>query len=163
MNIETELRQQLAGRLPALADMELERHGDRVYRLQKMHVERYANQGVVLLGDTAHVTHPAAGLGMNMALQDAETLAEELSRAFQGQSSLDDAYLNYERIRRQINQSVINRANFMAWQMWSPSIWGFLGRTCIFIMLQLLPFIRQKLARSLAWANAGIQSPTRAT
>lgn len=155
-----ELSQQLSRRLPALVGVELEQHGDHIYRLQKMHVERYAYKGVVLLGDAAHITHPAAGLGMNMALQDADTLASELLRAFQGECSFDDAYSAYENIRRPINQNVINRANFMAWQMWSPTFLGFLGRSSIFTLLQVLPFIRQKLAKSLAWANAGIQEPT---
>lgn len=154
-----DLRKELARCLPLLADLEgLERHGEHVYRLQKMHATQYAAHGVVLLGDAAHVTHPAAGQGMNMALQDSETLAGQISRALYYTGSLDQAYANYEQIRRPINQSVMDQADFMAWQLWSPSGLGFLGRTLYAGTLRyLLPFIHRRITSSITWGVAGIQ------
>lgn len=157
---KSELHRQLIRRLPSLADVELEQHGEHIYRIQKMHAKEYANKGIVLLGDAAHVTHPAAGQGMNMALQDAEILAKQLQRAFSGECSLDNAYTTYESIRRPLNQSVINRAHYMAWLIWSPSILGFLDRTLRMATLRFLfPFKYQQLTRSLAWGISGIQQP----
>lgn len=156
---EAQLRDQLAERLPSLKDLKgLERHGEHVYRMQKMHVTRYHAKGAVLLGDAAHVTHPAAGQGMNMALQDADALAEEISQALKRNGRLDEAFTRYEEIRRPINQGVIDRANFMAWQMWTPSPLAFLGRTVYAATLRyVLPFIYRKITRSIAWGVAGLQ------
>jgi 2-polyprenyl-6-methoxyphenol hydroxylase-like FAD-dependent oxidoreductase len=158
-NLSTEaLHHELTDRLPLLSDLQgLERHGEHLYRMQKMHVTRYADKGVVLLGDSAHVTHPAAGQGMNMALQDADTLAAEIARALKGGGRLDEALVRYEGIRRPINQGVIDRANFMAWQLWAPSIPAFVGRTLYAGTLKyLLPFIYRRITASIAWGVAGV-------
>jgi 2-polyprenyl-6-methoxyphenol hydroxylase-like FAD-dependent oxidoreductase len=158
---QLELLQQLAKHVPQLANVEhLEQHGEHIYRMRKMHAERYAQKGIVLVGDSAHLTHSAGGQGMNMALQDAEALASTLHTAFHEQSALDDAYAAYEQVRRPLNQSVIERANFMAWQLWSPSVLAFLGRTLFTsIPRYLLPFVYKRVTRSLAWGNAGIVMP----
>lgn len=59
-----ELKQALVKHVPALADLEgLERHGEHIYKPQRMHAEAYARKGVVLVGDAAHVTHPAGWPG----------------------------------------------------------------------------------------------------
>lgn len=152
------LLRELVDRLPMLRDLQgLERHGEHIYKMQKMHVTRYADKGIVLLGDAAHVTHPAAGQGMNMALQDAETLASEVSEVMNGHGTLDEAFARYEKIRRPINQGVIDRANFMAWQLWAPSIPAFVGRTLYAATLKyLLPFIYRRITSSIAWGVAGI-------
>lgn len=158
---EDALRQHLANRHPDLKDLEaLEKHGEHIYRMRNMHAISYTNKGVVLLGDAIHLTHAAGGLGMNMALQDAETLADELASAFQEQISLELAYRNYERIRRPINQAVIERAEFMSRQLWTPSKMAFLRRSLMLaIPRYLLPFVSQRITYSLAWRNAGIPMP----
>ena len=43
--------------------------------------QRYFDERLVLLGDTAHVVHPLAGLGLNLGLIDAAALVDVLSDA----------------------------------------------------------------------------------
>ena len=156
---QEELCSRLAKLWPALAEVKgYEHHGEHIYRMRRMHVSRYARLGVVLVGDAAHLTHAAGGQGMNMALQDAETLAEELSKHLAGQCSFDEACEVYEQQRRPLNQAVIERANFMAKQLWVPTMPTFMKRTAMSVMLRyMLPFVYKPVTRSLAWNNAGIE------
>ncbi|GCE14925.1 nitroreductase/quinone reductase family protein [Tengunoibacter tsumagoiensis] len=162
MMTEEALLHQLIKRNPRLGDLKgIEKQGEHIYRMRKMHAPTYAAKGVVLLGDAAHVTHAAGGLGMNMALQDAHTLAAELASAFQHRVSFDQAYSNYERLRYPVNQGVIDRAEFMSKQLWTPSQRAFWGRALsLAIPHYLLPFLWKKITTSLAWRNAGILTPT---
>jgi len=161
---QEELCRRLAKRWPALAEIKgYEYHGEHIYRMRRMHVSCYAQRGIVLVGDAAHLMHPAGGQGMNMALQDAETLAEELSKSLAGQCSLEEAYQVYETQRRPLNQAVIKRANFLAQQLWVPSLPAFIGRTTLSVVPRyLLPFVYKRVMVSLAWGNSGVerQKPT---
>jgi len=59
----------------------LETSPRRAFALQRQHVLRYAQPGVALIGDAAHVIHPLAGQGVNLGLQDAAVLATEVLAA----------------------------------------------------------------------------------
>jgi 2-octaprenylphenol hydroxylase len=48
------------------------------FPLRLLHAERYAVEGVVLVGDSAHVVHPLAGQGLNLGLADAQALVDVL-------------------------------------------------------------------------------------
>jgi len=54
--------------------------GDPVHvgRIEEVDLDRFVDQRVVLVGDTAHATSPSMAQGASMALEDALTLAGEL-------------------------------------------------------------------------------------
>lgn len=54
---------------------------------------------VVLLGDAAHAMEPFGGLGGSMAMEDAYVLAGELFKTSKGKTSLEDAFLKYQKER----------------------------------------------------------------
>ncbi|GIH22227.1 monooxygenase [Acrocarpospora phusangensis] len=54
--------------------------------------------GLALVGDAAHCVHPMAGQGMNAAIADAWTLAEQLTDLTP--AAVDDALARYDAIRR---------------------------------------------------------------
>ena len=68
----------------------------------------YAGPRCALLGDAAHAVHPMAGLGANLGLGDAATLAELLGDLPPGHDAGDPAVLRrYARWRRSENTPVI--------------------------------------------------------
>ena len=59
------------------------------------------------LGDALHTMSPAAGLGANTALYDAEILAERLGDAVNGKMSLPQAIAAYEQLMREQSSAAI--------------------------------------------------------
>ena len=53
----------------------------RVQKLQVVHAAEQVRRGLVLLGQSAHSLHPAGAQGFNLALRDAEILAQFLTEA----------------------------------------------------------------------------------
>ena len=129
-----ELKTRLSERLPQFKDLEIDEHGMHFYKLQKMHAAKYSEGNLALVGDAAHVTHPAGGQGMNMGIQDADELARQLLAYF-------------------------NRAQFMSWLLWSPKWSPYLGRTFYAWLLRILPPVYNKVTSSIAWSIAGLTPP----
>jgi 2-octaprenylphenol hydroxylase len=77
----------------------------RAFPLRRAHAERYCRERFVLVGDAAHVVHPLAGMGANLGLLDAATLAEivESARGAQRDIGLMQTLRCYERWRRSEN------------------------------------------------------------
>jgi len=73
----SELQAAVQGRL-GVVSVDGER---RAFALWRRHANRYIAHRTVLVGDAAHVTHPLAGLGVNLGILDAAALAETLSDA----------------------------------------------------------------------------------
>jgi 2-polyprenylphenol 6-hydroxylase len=86
-----------AARLMALADADFQHALGRAFEhtlgdvleigkrvslpLRQRHAKRYAEPGLVLIGDAAHTIHPLAGQGVNLGFLDAAVLAEVLLQA----------------------------------------------------------------------------------
>ncbi len=67
--------------LRQLGEFELEFAVPQVYQPQWQHSQRYFAQRIVLVGDSAHTTHPVAGQGVNLGIRDAYTLAQVIQSA----------------------------------------------------------------------------------
>jgi anthraniloyl-CoA monooxygenase len=61
--------------------------------------ERWFRDRVVLLGDAVHTAHFSVGSGTKMAMEDAVVLASELTWVARGDKGLDDAFVDYQRVR----------------------------------------------------------------
>ncbi len=75
------------------------------FPLKRQHAQQYVKQGVVLVGDAAHMINPLAGQGVNIGLLDAAALAEVLVEADKkGQDIADlNVLKRYETMRRHEN------------------------------------------------------------
>lgn len=86
---------------PSLGRLALE-HGPSAYPLAFGIARRFRATRLALLGDAAHVIHPLAGQGLNLALASAAALAEEATQALRLglDPGSDDVLAAYERRRR---------------------------------------------------------------
>jgi 2-octaprenyl-3-methyl-6-methoxy-1,4-benzoquinol hydroxylase len=87
-------------------------HGS--FPLRRQHAQQYCKDGVVLIGDSAHMINPLAGQGVNIGLLDATVLAEELIKARQlGETLWDSNVLGrYEKRRRPHNLVMMQTMDF---------------------------------------------------
>jgi 2-octaprenylphenol hydroxylase len=83
------------------------------YKLILRHANDYIMQGVALIGDSAHTMHPLAGQGVNLGIQDALALTEEIEHALsRGLSPGDEFELRrYQRKRKPHNLAMITIIN----------------------------------------------------
>ncbi|MEC9340954.1 MAG: FAD-dependent monooxygenase [Pseudomonadota bacterium] len=77
----------------------------RRFTLRRLAATRYVANRIALVGDAAHVVHPLAGLGANLALEDAFALAELLA-AHSGDPGDSALLRRYERWRQSQNAPV---------------------------------------------------------
>ncbi len=75
------------------------------FPLKRQHAQNYVKQGVVLVGDAAHMINPLAGQGVNIGLLDAAALGEVLVDAAKKGLALGDLSVlkRYEQLRRNEN------------------------------------------------------------
>lgn len=75
------------------------------FPLRRQHALHYTKEGVVLIGDAAHMIHPLAGQGVNIGLLDAAALSQVLVTAKHSAKDIGAAKVlqEYEKLRRQNN------------------------------------------------------------
>jgi 2-polyprenyl-6-methoxyphenol hydroxylase-like FAD-dependent oxidoreductase len=85
-----------------------------LYRLAQQHAETYVAEKMALVGDAAHVVHPAGGQGMSLAIQDAAALADAAGPVLT-QGAADDelqrGLVSYEGERRPLNAKAMTTAH----------------------------------------------------
>jgi 2-octaprenyl-3-methyl-6-methoxy-1,4-benzoquinol hydroxylase len=87
-------------------------HGS--FPLRRQHAQQYYKEGVVLVGDSAHMINPLAGQGVNIGLLDAAVLAEEILNGLANNESIWRASLlkRYEHRRRNHNLVMMQTMDF---------------------------------------------------
>ena len=75
------------------------------FPLRRQHAQQYALEGLVLVGDAAHMIHPLAGQGVNIGMLDAASLAEVLLMAHANGEALESLSVlkRYEQQRKRHN------------------------------------------------------------
>jgi 2-polyprenyl-6-methoxyphenol hydroxylase-like FAD-dependent oxidoreductase len=114
---EPTLSASLVRRAPILKGMALHMQGAHVYELTRTHAERYAKDGVVLIGDAAHCTNPTAGQGMAMALTDAGMLSELIGGHWQADATpadVDRMLVDYHARQWPANQRLVRHSHWLA-------------------------------------------------
>lgn len=152
---DEELMEKISERLPILKGLELFREHEHAYRMTRMHAETYSKHGAVLIGDAAHLTHASSGQGMNIAIQDADVLSRLIKEGFDGKISLDDAFKLYEKVRRPINEEIIEKANFMSTMVYTKTPMEYNSKILRFSALKLIPGVLDKLGTEMARGISG--------
>jgi 2-octaprenyl-3-methyl-6-methoxy-1,4-benzoquinol hydroxylase len=76
------------------------------FNLQKQHAQHYVQDGLVLIGDAAHMINPLAGQGVNLGFQDIACLDEVITKALNDDRDWWRAEVlrDYEQRRRMANR-----------------------------------------------------------
>lgn len=119
------------------------------FPLRQRHAKAYVQPGVALLGDAAHTLHPLAGQGVNLGLQDVETLATEIERAHNRRISLNDFSIlrRYQRARLGPNLAMMGAMEGFKQLFGSPNAWLQLLRNNGLSGVDHLPWVRNLLAQ----------------
>ena len=118
-----------------------------VIPLIRRHVERYLDDGLVLIGDAAHTIHPLAGQGANLGLMDAATLAEVIDGALLKGHELTNlnALRPYERWRRSENQMMMDAMSFFRHLFDGDQGFKVWLRNNGLSMVDKLPWVKEKI------------------
>lgn len=103
------LKAEILANFPDCLDEILTIEGRAAFPLRRLHAQQYWKPGVVLAGDSAHQINPLAGQGVNLGLQDADTLLRLMLEALDRGEAPDSAEVldRYEQIRRKPNLAMM--------------------------------------------------------
>ncbi len=77
-------------------------------------VDRWVDDGIALLGDSAHTFHPHAGQGLNLSLQDAIVLADVISKGLDAHDTSARSLRQYETRQRMYADVIGMHADYSA-------------------------------------------------
>jgi 2-polyprenyl-6-methoxyphenol hydroxylase-like FAD-dependent oxidoreductase len=122
------LHEYMADRVPQLASARFGRKNAHVYSLSRQLADRFCAPGAALVGDSAHVTHPAGATGMNLAISGAARLAAMvgpllLNGLSNGRQfdALDAALSAYDAERRPAAAAAIEANHQQSLRLWPPN------------------------------------------
>ena len=111
---ESNIKSIIRKRLSIIKEEDLELLNGHVYTLNNSCYNNWYIQGAVLVGDSAHTVHPAGGQGMNLAMKDADCLAESISlEVLKDIDKLDYKLTKYSSQRIKEVRTVQRRTHFM--------------------------------------------------
>ncbi|MFE6049462.1 FAD-dependent monooxygenase [Kitasatospora sp. NPDC056446] len=158
------VRARLCAALPELAEP-IGEQLDSVKRLSLLDVfagsaERWAADGLLLIGDAAHTLGPLGAQGINLALQDAVLAHPVVLRALDSGDAGAEALSAFERVRRPDIERVLKMQKMQAKGMFAepnpvadlirPAVAGLIGRTPV----------GARITRRIAFGNPGIRVRT---
>jgi 3-(3-hydroxy-phenyl)propionate hydroxylase len=142
----------------------------RVYTFHARMADRWRDRRIFLVGDSAHLTPPFAGQGMNSGIRDAHNVAWKLAAVIQ--QRLGPALLDtYEQERRNHAWQMIQLALRMGKVMMPRNFWSAIALQGAFRLLSIVPSARTYFAEMkykpkprfdsgfLARAGNGAESP----
>lgn len=147
------------GRDPLLKGYRFSKRGGHIFKMGLYHCDTYVAEGCALIGDAAHITSPAGGHGMNLAINDAEELADRIGpKLASGEPISMEDLKGYEAERRQANEQALHQAHDIFMRLTGPDIRYRLVRPLFFWMVANIPVIPGRMFKQMV--GLGI-SPSR--
>lgn len=146
---DARFRERVTRRSRLLAGIELTRRGGHhVYRLRRQEAASFIGDHAAIIGDAAHVTHPALGEGMLLAIHDADALAARVVPVLlSDKAALNDALRAFDRKRRRQVRRKINRADWSSRFEVPGAAAGVVGFVSLALAGAAPPFMRNAVAR----------------
>jgi len=135
---------------PLLEGYRFSKQGGHIFKMGLYHCHTYVTEGCALIGDAAHITSPAGGHGMNLAINDAEELADRIGpRLAAGEPISIEDVTAYEAERRQANEEALRQAHELFMRLTGPQLQYRLVRPLFFWTMAHAPAIRRRIAKPL--------------
>lgn len=126
------------------------------YKIAMHHVHDQFRDRVLLLGNSAHTTHPNAAQGFNLALRDVAGLAEVLGQAARQQEDPGSRTTleKYQALRLPDQKRVLAFTGGLARSFYTDSLWLSISRNLGLMATELFPGLKQHVMRQGAGLNS---------
>ncbi|CAH0992868.1 2-octaprenyl-6-methoxyphenol hydroxylase [Sinobacterium norvegicum] len=122
------------------------------YPLQLVEACEQVRTGIVVMGNAAHLLHPVAGQGFNLALRDITALILTLAEAQKADQSIASiAVLNQYLHRQQLDQRMITGFSDLLPEVFASEFWPLsIAREMGLLMLDNIELLKQPFVRHAA-------------